>query len=89
MSDHLYDSLLICQYHHYVLSISVVVPVKYAWILTPKASSNCEVVLTYLYTQQPRNLSNVGLQKWVLFKSIFFWLTMLELRLWDRDMEEW
>jgi hypothetical protein len=36
--------------------------VKYVWISTPKASSKGEVALTYLYTQQPGNLSNVRLQ---------------------------
>jgi hypothetical protein len=36
--------------------------VKYGWISTPKASSKGEVALTYIYTQQPGNLSTVGLQ---------------------------
>jgi hypothetical protein len=36
--------------------------VKYAWISTPKTSSKGEIILTYLYIQQPGNLNNVGLQ---------------------------
>jgi hypothetical protein len=36
--------------------------IKYILISTPKAGSKGEVVLTYLYTQQPGNLNNVGLQ---------------------------
>jgi hypothetical protein len=36
--------------------------VKYAYISTLKVSLKNEVALTYLYTQQPENLSNMRLQ---------------------------
>lgn len=36
--------------------------VNYTWISTPKSSSKGEASLTYLYNQQPENLSNAKLQ---------------------------